>query len=269
MNHELPLWLLPVIGSALGLGFYDLCKKHAVRENSVMPVLFFATLCGSSVFVVMTLLFGDWRADVFCTGAHWLLVLLKSMLVASSWVCVYYAMRELPVSLASPIRASSPLWTFFGSLLLYSEVPTLLQAAGMISIFAGYYFFSVFGRLEGFSFRRSRGIHLILLGTLLGACSALYDKYLLGMLHIPRGTVQFWLPGLDSRTGICRAYLLVRTSAFISVALVDSAYRHPADCGGLSLFLCGQSAGYLYFRGLAGAPVQLSGDIFRGSILVS
>lgn len=192
MNHELPLWLLPVIGSALGLGFYDLCKKHAVRENSVMPVLFFATLCGSSVFVVMTLLFGDWRADVFCTGTHWLLVLLKSMLVASSWVCVYYAMRELPVSLASPIRASSPLWTFFGSLLLYSEVPTLLQAAGMISIFAGYYFFSVFGRLEGFSFRRSRGIHLILLGTLLGACSALYDKYLLGMLHIPRGTVQFW-----------------------------------------------------------------------------
>ena len=58
MDLTVSLWFLPVLGSALGLGFYDLCKKHAVRENSVMPVLFFATLCGSAVFTAMTFLFG-------------------------------------------------------------------------------------------------------------------------------------------------------------------------------------------------------------------
>ena len=43
MDLTISVWFLPVLGSALGLGFYDLCKKHAVRENSVMPVLFFAS----------------------------------------------------------------------------------------------------------------------------------------------------------------------------------------------------------------------------------
>ena len=158
MDLNFSVWFLPVLGSALGLGFYDLCKKHAVRENSVMPVLFYATLCGSTVFTVMTFLFGDWRACVSCTSQVWILILLKSLLVAASWTFVYYAMRDLPISLASPIRASAPLWTFFGSMLLYSEIPTWWQGIGMLSIFAGYYFFSVFGKLEGFSWRSSRGM---------------------------------------------------------------------------------------------------------------
>ena len=46
-TFSIPQWFLPILGSALGLGFYDICKKHAVRDNSVMPVLFFATLTGS------------------------------------------------------------------------------------------------------------------------------------------------------------------------------------------------------------------------------
>ena len=46
MSDFLPAWLPPVLGSAIGLGFYDLCKKHAVDRNSVMHVLFFSTLCG-------------------------------------------------------------------------------------------------------------------------------------------------------------------------------------------------------------------------------
>ena len=37
MLHE---WFLPTLISALGLGFYDICKKHAVKDNAVMPVLF-------------------------------------------------------------------------------------------------------------------------------------------------------------------------------------------------------------------------------------
>ena len=51
MNSGATGWLLPILGSAIGLGFYDLCKKHAVRDNSVMPVLFFATLSGAVFFL--------------------------------------------------------------------------------------------------------------------------------------------------------------------------------------------------------------------------
>lgn len=188
----MPAWFLPIIISAVALGIYDLCKKHAVRDNSVMPVLFFATLCGSVFFVTGVALRGDFSVYAACDLHTWILILCKSLLVSSSWTCVYYALRELPISLAGPVRATSPLWTVFGSMLLFHEIPTLWQALSMFAIFIGYYLFSVIGKLEGFSLRRHRGMHLILLGTLLGACSALYDKYLLGTLQIPRGTVQLW-----------------------------------------------------------------------------
>ena len=247
---ELPLWVLPVLGSALGLGFYDLCKKHAVRDNSVMPVLFFATLSGSAVFAAATFLFGDWRACVECSAHTWTLILLKSLLVAASWTFVYYAMRDLPISLASPIRASAPLWTFFGSMLLYSEIPSFWQGAGMLSIFAGYYFFSVFGKLEGFSLRSSRGMHWIILGTLLGAGSALYDKYLLGVLHLPRGTVQFWF-SVDLVWILGLAYA-VRTFCFGHKHAFEWRWSIPVT--GILLI----AADFLYFYALSLPDTSIS-----------
>ncbi len=192
MDFNFPEWLAPILISALALGFYDLTKKHAVRDNSVMPVLFWATATGTLLFVVGTLCAGTLAATAHCSPYFFALIVLKSLLVGASWICVYYAMRDLPISIASPIRATAPVWTFIGSLILFSEFPAFWQAIGMAAIFIGYYLFSVLGKLEGISFRRHRGIHLILLGTLLGAGSALYDKYLLGIVKVPRDTVQFW-----------------------------------------------------------------------------
>ncbi len=192
MPDFIPPWFLPILISALMLGFYDIFKKHAVRGNAVMPVLFQATLAGSTLFVAGTLLTGRFREIAACPLLWWNLLLLKSLLVGTSWTLVYYAMRELPISIASPIRATAPLWTFFGAMVLFNEIPSLMQGIGMAAIFAGYYLFSVLGRKEGISFRRHRGIHWIFLGTLLGAISALYDKYLLGTVGIPRDTMQLW-----------------------------------------------------------------------------
>ena len=184
-------WAVPILLSALGLGLYDVCKKDAVRDNSVMPALFFATLSGSCFFVLLTLCSGDLCKVAACDAATWWRLLGKSALVGSSGVCVYDAMRDLPISIAAPVRASSPVWTLVGGILLFGEVPTPVQAVGMALIFVGYYFFAVFGKTEGFSLKH-HGMYLILLGTLLGACSALYDRYLLGTLGISRRTVQFW-----------------------------------------------------------------------------
>ncbi len=114
-------WLLPIIFSALTLGFYDICKKDAVKNNSVMPALFFATLSGSIFFVLATAASGNISGAVTCPLSHYLLTLLKSVIVGSSWVCVFYAMRELPITLASPLRATAPMWTMIGGLIIFHD----------------------------------------------------------------------------------------------------------------------------------------------------
>ncbi len=183
-------WFVPVLLSACCLGGYDLCKKQAVKDNSVLMVLFLATLSGSSLYVVCTSLMGVFGDMWKCSwNAYWL-VWIKSLIVGSSWMCVYYSLLTLPLSIAAPIRATSPFWALIGAMFLYNEIPGLLDGAGMLLIFAGYYGFSVMGHKEGLTLRKSRGLQLIIIGTLLGAASGLYDKYLINVLGIPPGTVQ-------------------------------------------------------------------------------
>jgi hypothetical protein len=42
-------WIAASLLSALFHGVYELCTKHAVRDNAVIPVLFFSTLSGVTV----------------------------------------------------------------------------------------------------------------------------------------------------------------------------------------------------------------------------
>ena len=185
-----PAWFLPTLASALALGFCDFCKKHAVKDNAAAPVLFFSTLSGTTFFVLATALSGHFLETVICDGKAYALIWLKAVIVGSSWWCVYFALRDLPISIAAPIRASAPVWTFIGSLFLFGEVPTWIQALAMLLAFGGYCVFSLLGKLEGFP-PRSPGMVWMWAGTLLGAVSALYDKFLLHSLQLPRATVQF------------------------------------------------------------------------------
>jgi len=64
---------------------------------------------------------------------------LKSAIVSASWVFTYFALKHLPLSLGSPIRATSPLWTLVGAVALLGERPTLLQTAGVLTTILSMY----------------------------------------------------------------------------------------------------------------------------------
>ena len=242
-------WFWPIIASAISLGFYDIAKKRALRDNPVMPVLFFATLSGTIFFCTGTLAAGTWYSSFVTGWRNWYLVMIKSCIVASSWVCVYYAMRELPITLASPLRASSPLWTCFGGILLFHEIPTFRGTAGMIAVFAGYYVFSVAGKLEGFTFRH-KGVKLLLLGTLLGAASALYDKFLLNIMGVPRQMMQLHF-SLDLVLILGLAWAI---RSMISPSKHKFRWHWTIPLTGILLI----AADYLYFYALSMPEVKIS-----------
>lgn len=192
-------WIAASLVSAFFLGLYELCTKHAVRENAVLPVLFLSTFCGASVW---SLLMG---VQAFDPGAlplalqtdsltlvQHLQLALKSGIVAASWIFTYFGLKHLPLSLGSPIRAMSPLFTWLGALVLLGERPTLLETIGVLTTLGSFFGLSLIGAREGIQFHRNKWIGYLLAGTVLGATSGLYDKYLLGRARFSVPTVQAW-----------------------------------------------------------------------------
>lgn len=184
-------WLILVLISATILGIYDIARKDAVRNNSAICVLLLASIAGAIAFSLYVGAIGCFAEAIACTKKEFLLVFIKSCIVGGSWGCVYTAMRKLPISLAAPVRSTAPLWTFIAAIFIYGEVPSLLSGLGMAIIFIGYYGLSIIGQIEGFSFK-NKSMLLIVAGTILGSCAALYDKYLLNQLGISPIRVQLY-----------------------------------------------------------------------------
>lgn len=192
-------WIAASLISAFFLGWYELSTKHAVRDNAVLVVLFFTNICSASLWsiamAVQSVAPGT-VPGVFVveplTGSQHLLLLLKSAIVTGAWTCSYFALKHLPVTLASPIRATGPVWTLIGALIVLAERPGWIEILGIVITLGSFFGLSAAGAKEGIHFHRNRWIWLLVIGTLLNATSALYDKFLLGRQGFSAATVQAW-----------------------------------------------------------------------------
>lgn len=185
-----PVWLPPILLSALFLGLYDVAKKHAVNGNPVLPVLFWSNLFGAIFLLLAFACTGTLGAALACTPREYALIAVKALIAGGSWYFVFAAMRELPISVAGPVSASGPLWVFLGGVLVFHEAPTRWQLLAMVLVFAGYLLFASFGKLDRIDWLHSRGIRALFLGMLISALSALYDKYLMNVLRLDFQKVQ-------------------------------------------------------------------------------
>ena len=181
-------WLFWILGSSISLSMYDLCKKASVKNNSVFPTLFLTTFSGWAALSLILLFSGRMSAAVDIAPMHILLLLVKSFIVGASWTATYLALRTLPITSAAPIRASGPFWTLIGAVLIFSEIPRAVQAVGMVFVLAGCVFFSLSSGRDGSS-GGLKAVVLAFLGTVLGSCSALYDKHLMPAIGIAPLTV--------------------------------------------------------------------------------
>ena len=192
------MWIVLAICSSIGLGIYDIFRKKSLENNAVLPVLFFSNLTGALIFLPF-IVFSTIAPDIVGNGFAFVpfsgfavqkFIFLKAMLVVSSWICTFFAFKYLPLTIASPIRSTAPLWTLLGALTLFGERLSLMQWIGLLVSLVFFYLFTFAGKKEGISFRNNKWIWLMILGTLLGACSALYDKFLIK--RFDKMEVQAW-----------------------------------------------------------------------------
>ena len=186
------MWTFLAFISALCLGFYDISKKIALRDHPVVDVLTLS-VCFSAVLLSVPLI-----CSRFCPAmmvgtpfyvptmdlqAH-LFTVLKSLIVLSSWVCAYMALKHLPISVVSPMQATRPMWTLVGALLIFGERLNTWQWIGVCIALGTILAFSFFTRKPRNSRdyrdpRINRYYVALALAILLGAASGLYDKYLM------------------------------------------------------------------------------------------
>lgn len=264
-------WVLLSVMSALVLGGYDLLKKLAVRDNAVLPVLFLSVATGATVWIPLRV----WsaladeafpskmlRVEPLDSTGH-LLLFAKSALVGASWVFSYFAVKHLPVSIAGPIRATSPLWTILIAVAFLGESPTAWQWAGVGVILVSFYAFSLAGRLEGIRFHRDKWVGFLLVATLLSSLSAIFDKYLLQGAGFSAATVQCWFS----------IYLVLALAPLMVLwwrgrwPRNTFEWRWSIPLIGLSLLL----ADFLYFSaiGREGALISVISPLRRASVLVT
>ena len=167
------MWIWLVIGSALFLGLYDVCKKQALKKNSVMTVLLVTTALSTALLI-------PWFKP--CDGAGLARLAFKAVLVSCSWISGLAAMKLVPLSTVSTLKASRPVFVLLLSILIFAEKLNALQWAGSIAAIAAIFLLSRASRKEGIVFTRNRGIFYMALSILSGVASALYDKYILGFM---------------------------------------------------------------------------------------
>jgi drug/metabolite transporter (DMT)-like permease len=263
------MWLMLGLISAVFLGLYDVCKKASLRQNAVLPVLFWATVSSAVPFAglgVISYWLGPERLGPAYVAAVPLevhgLLLLKSLIVASSWICAYFAFKHLPLSISAPIRASQPVLTLIGALVIFSERFSLIAWAGMIVALGAYFALSLVGRKEGIHFERNGWVGLLLLGTFFGAVSSLYDKFLL--CRYKPLVVQSYFS----------LYLVVIMVVIIMICwwpqrsrLTPFQWKWTIPAIGLLLAV----ADFCYFNALAlpGSQIALLSVVRRGNVLVS
>lgn len=266
------MWMYLGLLAALFLGLHNLCKKHAVQGNEVFPVLLGTVSSGFlfvGTFYILSFIYPEYA---LAHGYHfqelsWQLhgfIFIKSIIMASSWVLAYQALKHLPITIVTPIRSAGPFFTFIGAIVIYKESPNPYQWIGFFLIIFSVLLYSKIGKKEGINFKSNKWIFAIIGATFLGASSGLYDKYLIQTLYLNPQTLQFWF---------C-LYTILILLVILSITWFPYAKKRKAFKFRWSIIAVGvllQAADYFYFKALQDpdALIMLLSAIKRSQIIIA
>ena len=264
------MWLTLAFTSAALLGLYDAAKKQALTNNAVLPVLLLNTLFSTLFFVpaILSAEFGlGWfDGTVLATSpgtatAHGL-VILKSVIVLTSWIFGYFGMKHLPITIVGPINATRPVMVLVGAFLLFGERLNLYQWIGVALALVSLFLLSRSSRREGVNFTHNLWILVIALAAVTGAVSGLYDKYI--MSRLDPVFVQSWY----------NLYQFLMMSVVVGILWWPrrghtTPFRWSWAIPLISVFLTLADFAYLYALQDSDAMISIVSMIRRGSVVVS
>lgn len=264
------MWLLLAFCSAALLGFYDVFKKKSLANNAVLPVLGLNALFSSLIFLPFILI-SAWKPEwlnqtiFFVPQAGWEVhrfILLKSLIVLSSWTFGYFGMKHLPLTIVGPINATRPVMTLVGALLIFGERLNVYQWIGVLMAIVSFFMLSRSGKKEGIDFQHNKWIWFVVLAAVFGAVSGLYDKYL--MKQFNNMVVQSWY-------NVYQLFLMggVLMFLWLSRRKTTTPFRWDWCIILISVFLSAADFVYFYALSMDGSMISIVSMVRRGSVIVS
>ena len=252
-------WLLAFLSAAF-LGCYDSFKKMSLKENAVLPVLFLNTVFCALIFSpwLATTGWGGWEVQRF--------ILLKSVIVLSSWIAGYFALKHLPLTIVGPVNATRPVLVLLGAVFLFGERLNLLQSIGVGFAFVAFYMLGRSGKKEGIDFTHNKWIFWLIVSVLMGAASGLYDKFLMSPTRLGMEKMQ-----VLSWYSLYQSIMMLVVLIFIwrPIRATSTPFKWRWSIPLISMSLC--AADYAYMQALSQpeALIAVVSMIRRGSVLVS
>lgn len=241
------------LGSALLLGIYDVMKKSALKRNGVLWVLLIATAF-STLLLCPFLKPGSMEDHLH--------LMLKAVLVTTSWVSGLVGIKLLPITTASTLKASRPFFVVLFSILLFGEQLNGWQWGGVALALVALTLLSLSSKKEGISFAHSKGVAAMVVSILAGVASALYDKAI--VVDMDPLFLQSW----------ANLYITIILAICVLVkALHDGAQRERFQWDwllvGIAIFITGADALYFFALKQEGALLSIISLIRRCSVVVT
>lgn len=267
------MWLILAFFSAAMLGFYDASKKASLRDNAVLPVLLLNTIFSTILFSPFLIDYAGgfgWFEGTFLDTASGsqnglqahIAVIIKAFIVLSSWICGYFGLKHLPLTIVGPINATRPVLVLVGALVIFGEKLNLYQWTGVILALLSIFLMSRAGKKEDIDFKSNKWIWCLALATIMGAVSGLYDKFIMKSLN-PM-FVQSWFNFYQMiiMTAICGLLWYPKRHQ-------STPFRWRWSIPLISLFIC--IGDFAYFTSLSEADSMISvvSLVRRSSVIIS
>lgn len=264
------MWLGLAFLSAFFIGCYDIAKKKSVNNNAVIPVLFLNTLfCSALLFPL--LLISRLAPDVLGGSIYFLpsisweshgLIVIKSAIVLVSWIFGYFAVKHLPLTLTGPINSTRPVIALVGAILIFGERLNLYQWVGVLLTIISFYLLSRSSKKEGISFKNNKWVIFMIISTIAGAVSGLYDKFL--MQRVAATSVQFWF-----NTYQWMMMLIVLMLVWFPRRKTTSKFEWRWSILIFSILLTAADFAYFYALTFPDAMISIVSMVRRSSVVVS
>ncbi|MDR2385131.1 MAG: DMT family transporter [Tannerella sp.] len=263
------MWLVFSFISAFLLGCYDVSKKKALDGNAVIPVLFLNILISSIMFLPFIIL--SYSTDILTDTLFYVpkvslqthaKVILKSLIVLTSWITGYYSVKNLPLTITGPIKATQPVITLLGALAIFGERLNLFQWTGVFLSILSFYLLSSSSKKEGINFTHNKWILYAVLSVILGAISGLYDKYLVKSLDVM--TIQVWFY-------VYQLFMMLPAFFFLWYPHREKTvpFRWKWNIVLISIFLIMADWIYFYALGFDDSMISIVSMIRRSSVVIT